>query len=77
MSLRVWDGNAIKFGCDDFCTTINVNKIHSVIFKEDKIMERVLEVFGRAEYGHACILKYHINDHLIPAKCMAIFIISF
>jgi len=25
-ALRVWDGNAIKFGCDDFCTTINVIK---------------------------------------------------
>ena len=24
--LRVWDGNAIKFGCDDCCTTINVLK---------------------------------------------------
>ena len=23
-ALRVWDGNAIKFGCDDCCTTINV-----------------------------------------------------
>ena len=22
--LRVWDGNAIKFGCDDHCTSINV-----------------------------------------------------
>ena len=25
-ALRVWDGNAIKFGCDDYCTTINVIK---------------------------------------------------
>ena len=24
--LRVWDGNAIKLGCDDCCTTINVIK---------------------------------------------------
>ena len=23
-ALRVWDGNAIKFGCDDCCTIINV-----------------------------------------------------
>ena len=23
---RVWDGNAIKLGCDDHCTTINVIK---------------------------------------------------
>ena len=22
----VWDGNAIKLGCDDHCTTINVIK---------------------------------------------------
>ena len=24
--LGVWDGNAIKFGCNDGCTTINVIK---------------------------------------------------
>ena len=23
-ALRVWDGNAIKIGCDDHCITINV-----------------------------------------------------
>ena len=28
-ALRVWDGNAIKFGCDDGCTTINVIKLVS------------------------------------------------
>ena len=25
-ALRVWDGNAVKFGCDDHCTHINVIK---------------------------------------------------
>ena len=25
-ALRVWDGNAIKFCCDDCCTTTNVIK---------------------------------------------------
>jgi len=25
-TLRVWDGNAIKFGCHDYCTTIHVIK---------------------------------------------------
>ena len=25
-ALRVWNGNAIKFGCDDHCKTINVIK---------------------------------------------------
>ena len=25
-ALVVWDGNAIKFGCDDHCTAINVIK---------------------------------------------------
>ena len=24
--LGIWDGNAIKLGCDDHCTTINVIK---------------------------------------------------
>ena len=26
-TLRVWDGNAIKFDCDDCCTTIKVIKL--------------------------------------------------
>ena len=25
-ALRVWDGNAVKFSCDDCCTPINVTK---------------------------------------------------
>ena len=25
-ALRVWDGNAIQWSCDDGCTTINVIK---------------------------------------------------
>ena len=25
-AVMVWDGNAIKFGCDDCCTAINVIK---------------------------------------------------
>ena len=25
-ALRVWGGNAIKFGCDDCCTTLNTIK---------------------------------------------------
>ena len=25
-ALAVWDGNAIKLGCDDCCTTMNVVK---------------------------------------------------
>ena len=25
-ALRVWDGNAIKFGCDECCKTINIIK---------------------------------------------------
>ena len=23
-ALRVWDGHVVKFGCDDYCTPINV-----------------------------------------------------
>ena len=26
-TLRVWDGNVIKFGCDDHCTPINAIKL--------------------------------------------------
>ena len=33
--LGVWDGNAIKLGCDDCCTTINVIKL-SNFFKKFK-----------------------------------------
>ena len=25
-ALRVWDGNAVKLGCDDCCTTTNIIK---------------------------------------------------
>ena len=25
-ALRVWDGNAVKFGCDDCCAPINIIK---------------------------------------------------
>ena len=25
-ALRVWDGKAVKFGCDDCCTTVNAIK---------------------------------------------------
>ena len=31
-ALRVWDGNAVKFGCDNCCTPINV-----IIFTKKKI----------------------------------------
>ena len=31
--LGVWDGNAIKFGCDDCCTTINVIKFIKLFLK--------------------------------------------
>ena len=33
-ALRVWVGNAIKFGCDDCCTSINVIKF--INFKKGK-----------------------------------------
>ena len=26
--LGVWDGNVVKLGCDNGCTTIKYNKIH-------------------------------------------------
>ena len=33
-ALRVWDGNAIKFGCDDRCTTIKViNSLSNIKIK--------------------------------------------
>ena len=30
-ALRVWDGNAVKFGCDDCCTPINVIKLKKIV----------------------------------------------
>ena len=33
-TVRVWDRNAVKFGCDDCCTPIN--KIHYAIKKKKK-----------------------------------------
>ena len=37
-ALGVWEGNAIKFGCDDHCTTINANWIikNAIKFKKKK-----------------------------------------
>ena len=35
--LGVWDGNAVKLGCDDHCTTINVIK-HIEFKKKKKIL---------------------------------------
>ena len=34
--LGVWDGNAIKLGCDDNCITTNVINSLSNILKKDK-----------------------------------------
>ena len=34
-ALRVWDGNAVKLGCDDCCIPNKCNKIHEV--KKNKI----------------------------------------
>ena len=46
--LGVWDGNAIKLGCDDLCTTINVIKF--IELKKKK--EKTGCLFGR-EWGWA------------------------
>ena len=35
-ALRVWDGNAVKFSCHDYCTSINVIK-----FIEKKKKKRI------------------------------------
>ena len=32
--MRVWDGNAVKFGCDDCCTSINVIKLINFLKKK-------------------------------------------
>ena len=34
--LGVWDGNAIKLGCDDHCTTLNVMKFTELKKKKKK-----------------------------------------
>ena len=43
-ALRVWDGNAIKFGCDDCCTTINV--INSLSDIKTKITVNLKKIQG-------------------------------
>ena len=35
--LGVWDGNIVKLGCDDRCTTINITKF--IGFKKKKELE--------------------------------------
>ena len=39
--VRVWDGNVIKFGCDDCCTTINVIKF--INLKKQWVNEEIKE----------------------------------
>ena len=34
--LKVWDGNALKLGCDDGGTTLNIIKKHCIIFKKKR-----------------------------------------
>ena len=36
-ALRVWDGNAVKIGCDDCCTPINVIKFIKYLEKKKKV----------------------------------------
>ena len=38
--LGVWDGSAIKLGCDDHCTTINVINSLSNLKKRNKTQDR-------------------------------------
>ena len=42
--LEVWDGNAIKLGCDDHCTTINLIKfIELKAKKKEKRKKRMYQ----------------------------------
>ena len=43
----MWDGNAIKFGCDDHCTTINVIKFR--VIKQKRL--------GKTFWVEGCPLK--------------------
>ena len=36
--LAVWDGNVLKLGCDDGCTTINIIKLNELKYKIIKNM---------------------------------------
>ena len=36
-ALGVWDGNTIKLGCDDHCTSINVVKFIELKKKKDNL----------------------------------------
>ena len=39
-ALGVWDENAIKLGCDDHCTTINViNSLSNIFLKKPCLLE--------------------------------------
>ena len=44
--LGVWDGNAIKLGCDDLCTTINVIKFIELKKKRKKQVASLEESGG-------------------------------
>ena len=39
--LGVWDGNAVKLGCDDHCTTINIMKFIELKAKKKKKTQKI------------------------------------
>ena len=49
--LGVWDGSAIKLGCDDHCTTIN-----TIQFIE---LKRYISI--SFDYSHPCEVVFHCS----------------
>jgi len=50
VALRVWDGHAIKLGCDDCCTPINaIQFIKKKRLKTQKINNKIVEIIRKAK----------------------------
>ena len=47
--LGVWDGNAIRLGCDDHCTTINVIKFIKKASYKLKHIWKVIFITNRSD----------------------------
>ena len=50
--LGVWDGNAVKLGCDDHCTTINIMKFIELKAKKKKKPKKFICLFFWPCLGH-------------------------
>ena len=60
----IWDGNFLKLGCDDGCTTINITKFIRFL-KKKKVRKAVWEC--KFEVDHAFFSR--VSQKYQPLEC--------